>query len=514
MKLLGRLLAVALVVALPWLLVISAGVLWLYERGYLVAWAISAAVLVLLGKLCVYWFNQRSRQQSPAGLQPSADWAPAAEPAWQRVVALSAEVRREDWPWEDPQQWQALLVRVLEAVAREYHPGSQNPVLEVPLTHITKIVELVARDLGEAAAEKLPGSHLLTVNDLAKLSEWAKHAGFASTVAFNLFRIVRFFSGDPTSVLFRELQGKLSGKLFNETAAQAKDYLLDFVVCRAGFYAIELYSGKLVSDPHYVTQQTRRDLAQAGEQSSQPVEPLRMLVIGQVNAGKSSLLNALFGELKSAVDILPTTRQVTPYVLERAGLPQALIFDTVGYDSATSTSDRFAELGDHLLRCDLILLVCSATTAARAGDRQVLDELRGHFSRHADRRLPLIVAVLTHIDQLRPFREWNPPYDLSTPTTDKARQIQAAVTQVAAELELPTDHVVPVCLLPERVYGVDEALLPALLEWLPEASRVKALRCLAAQRTDEQWRQLWHQAASGGRFVLSKAWSALRGDKS
>ena len=59
-------------------------------------------------------------------------------------------------------------------------------------------------------------------------------------------------------------------------------------------------------------------------------EPLRVLVAGQVSAGKSSLVNALGQEVRAAVDALPATRDFTPYSLSRDGLPGALITDSPG----------------------------------------------------------------------------------------------------------------------------------------------------------------------------------------
>src|SRR5207248_7471706 len=54
-------------------------------------------------------------------------------------------------------------------------------------------------------------------------------------------------------------------------------------------------------------------------------EPLRMLILGQVKAGKSSLVNALFGAIRAATDVVPTTAQLTPYVLERADMGVTVI---------------------------------------------------------------------------------------------------------------------------------------------------------------------------------------------
>jgi predicted GTPase len=290
-----------------------------------------------------------------------------------------------------------------------------------------------------------------------------------------------------------------------------KNFVLDFVIRKAGYYAIELYSGNLVLDESFVTRRSSSDAARAaGQAAVLDAEPLRILLIGQVNAGKSSAINALFGDVKTAVDVLPTTRDVTPFVFEREGLGQALIFDTAGYGEAASAKSPFAELEDELLNCDLVLLVCSALTAARQADRGVLEELRLRWQREPNRRPPPVIVILSHIDMLRPFAEWNPPYDLAEPTGAKAQRIAAATTVVAEELQVPPERVIPVCLLPERLYNVEEGLLPAIIECLPEGSRAKALRCLGAYRNEDYWRRLWRQAVSAGNVLVRGAAATIR----
>ena len=516
MKLLTRWTIVAAVLAAPYALVMLAGWWWLYEQGYFVWWAVAAGVLLFAGQWLVEW-SQRGRPSAPSGIGPSPDWAPAAEPAWKKVEELSARVRLENWPLDDPERWWELLRRVLDTIAREYHARSDNPVLEVPVPHLMKVVELVARDLGEASAEKIPGSHLLTVNDLRRLTGLAQSSNKAYNVYYNILRWARICI-NPISGFVREIADQLSGNLIDRTTGDVKGWALDFAVRKAGFYAIELYSGRLVLDDEalrtYVTKQSARDLARAGGSTpadkSREAEPLRMLVLGQVNAGKSSLINALFGDVRTAVDALPTTRGVKPFVYQRQGTPRALIFDTAGYGEAARDVDPFEPLADELLRTDLVLLVCSATTAARQPDRRVLDRLRERFAAQRDRKLPPVIVALTHIDLLRPFAEWAPPYDLSQTVAGKARSVAEATAAVSEELQLPVQQVVPVCLHPERLYNVEEALLPAMMEWLPEAARARALRCLGSYQDEESWRRLWRQTLGAGRLLKQGAAEALR----
>jgi predicted GTPase len=187
-------------------------------------------------------------------------------------------------------------------------------------------------------------------------------------------------------------------------------------------------------------------------------------------------------------------------VLVRDGLEQAIVLDTAGYDVA-EPGQLLRPWMDHLHGCDMVVCVCSAASAAREADRRFLAALRAEFQRNPDRHLPVVMAALTHIDRLRPLQEWNPPYRVDPAEGPKAEQIADAIEAVAADLSLPPADVIPVCLLPERVYNVEEALVPAMLQRLPAAERVKYVRCLRQQRDEQYWHRLWQQTVGAGRVL-------------
>ncbi|MEI2780636.1 MAG: GTP-binding protein HSR1, partial [Candidatus Competibacter sp.] len=188
------------------------------------------------------------------------------------------------------------------------------------------------------------------------------------------------------------------------------------------------------------------------------------------------MINALFGRLVAATDVLPdTTATLTPYRLERDGLDAALIFDAPGCDSPLLDEKTLIKAA---LAADLILWVCAAHRPDRQWDRERLDALRDGYAARPDRRPPPLLVALTHIDQLRPSREWRPPYDLLNPAGVKAANMRAAVEAAAGDLAVPVETVIPVCLAEGRTYNVDDTLWAAILERQDAASRVRFLRCL------------------------------------
>src|SRR5262249_22221731 len=147
---------------------------------------------------------------------------------------------------------------------------------------------------------------------------------------------------------------------------------------------------------------------------------------------------------------------------------------------------------------------------AREPDGRLWGQLRDHFAAQPQLRPPLVIVVLTHVDLLRPPRDWAPPYNVVTPDSPKARSIRGALDVVAMDLQLTPELVVPVCLLPERLYNVEEALVPLLVQVLPEAKCILLLRGLKTWRDQEQWELLWRQARATGRFLWQIGGEVLR----
>ena len=107
---------------------------------------------------------------------------------------------------------------------------------------------------------------------------------------------------------------------------ETQRWLLREYVRKVGYYAIELYSGRLsLADDEPVAKATPvSSTDMGGPPTAGTSEPLRIVVLGRANVGKSSLINALFGRLAAATDVLPdTTMGLTPYRLEREEMTAA-----------------------------------------------------------------------------------------------------------------------------------------------------------------------------------------------
>ena len=201
----------------------------------------------------------------------------------------------------------------------------------------------------------------------------------------------------------------------------------------------------------------------------------------------------------TSTDVLPdTTQALKPFALSREGLIQALIFDSPGCDSSLFDIKQMLTAAGN---ADLILWVSPANRPDRQVERDCLDTLRASQAARMDRHPPPLLIVASHIDQLRPINEWQPPYDLTNRLNIKAVNINAAVRAIATDLAVPVEQVIPVCLLDGKVYNVDDTLWAAILNHQDEALRVRLMRCLDARKRAEDWILLRRQMVGAGRFL-------------
>ena len=486
--------------ALPFAALLPLGAFWLWQVGWLSWWLAAMIACSAAGYGLQYGLLRRDRRLlADTVTAPDPHWSPKAEDAWTTVEQLAEAVKPEDWPLNDGGRLWTLGRNTLDAVARYHHPEQERPLLELTVPHTLLIIERASRDLRATVTDHIPLSHRLTIGDLLRAWRW-KDAARRLVTIYRAGRLVV----NPMDALLSEAWGHLRGQAYGQAWAETQRWLLREYVRKVGYYAIELYSGRLsLADDEpdaKPTPASSADMTRAATATAGAGEPLRIVVLGRANVGKSSLINALFGRLAAATDGLPdTTMGLTPYRLEREGMTAALIFDTPGCDTGLLSEKALREAA---MAADLILWVCAAHHPDRQLDRLRLDALRDGFAERPDRRPSPVLIVVSHIDRLRPPREWRPPYDLLNPQGSKAMNIRAAVEAVAGDLAVPVATVIPVCLVENRTYNVDDALWAALLDQQDEAIKGRFLRCLDQRIREENWVLLRRQLANAGRWIL------------
>jgi hypothetical protein len=493
----------AVVFLIPWLALIGLGGYWVWQQGWLYQGLgiLSANVALVFG--LVRWRSHSAKPLfiEPIDIQPNPNWPDKAELAWRELKSLTERWQTESDLLTDSGKALKLTNEVLTLVARHFHADSKYPVLEFPLPYLLKLIVLVCEDIQHDVLDKIPGSHAVRVGDLLR----AKQAVDALNKFRSVFDVGNWLFNWSGAALAKA-RSLLIGKGLNTVTNEISQRLISAYINKLGYYAIQLYSGQLTLDDivptDALTAASKEDMAESAAHD-QSIEPLRLLVLGQVSSGKSSLINALFGEIKSAEGLLPTTAEITPYLLERDGLQHAIILDSAGYGGLMHGQAPEA-LKQEWAKVDVILIVCNAAQAARQVDTQQLDALRQYFQeQRPNQTLPVIIAVATHCDRLRPVREWNPPYNIQQPDNAKAHSIRQACVAMAQDLNLSLDSIVPVCLAPEKpAYNIEDGLMPLIHEHLNAAQRVRYLRCLRQQQAESYWRQWRKQALQAGRLIF------------
>jgi uncharacterized protein len=433
-------------VALPWASLFALGLYWLWQSGHVLLWAVGAAALGLLAWPASFLVRRRADKEARLALGESAaaarNWSATERGAWDDVLKIADSTPPFSFISVEPL---ILAARsVIDRVAHHFHPEAQAAWARFNLPEFLLLTERVSRHLRREALRQIPGantirfSHLLWVHQ--QNSRYGKIAQTGWQVGFGIWRAIRA-ALNPVQAASQE-----TSSLFVENATRVLSYRLRayatrLFVLEVGRAAIDLYSGRLrLSDEELRVAQTR-DMSPTTE----AVIPIRVVLIGQINAGKSSLINALAQGTRSAVSTLPATAVAAEHLLELKGHPSIVLVDTPGINSANEN-----DMLGHVERSDLVLWVASTTQAARDLDQRLLASYRHWANALLLRRPPSVVLALTHIDELRPASEWTPPYNVTAPQGRKEHAICAAMKAAARALELPLDTIVPVAMPPGR----------------------------------------------------------------
>jgi predicted GTPase len=441
--------------------------------------------------LMASWLVGRPIPRRQAIPPASTKWPDAGQAAWEDVERIAARVASAPPPVGAIAAYQDLALEILDEVGRHFHPASKQPRLELTLVQVIEISERVLRDIRSELIDAMPGGRSLKLAhiDFARRASSFVPSFVHATRASLLVNRIRRWIFTPVNAIAYEAVNLFDASPAAIATRQANKIAADLFVQRVGTYAIQAFSDQASIDLTVVEAITKE-------------KPLRILLLGPLNAGKSSLTNAIFGQERVKRDILPCPGLKEEHVLDRDGAPRAIVLDSDGFGGADDEAAR-KRLFEAIETVDLIIAVTSARQAARQLECQTLDDVRRRFAGSPRRTCPPIIVAATHVDLLR-AQEWNPPYDFLDGDSPKEQSIRQAVDAIATDFQVALDRVIPVSLLPDGGYNVEETFLPVLGAVLPEAERAKFLRVVEQSRSADARDRLGKAIA-----LLTKAGGAI-----
>ena len=260
----------------------------------------------------------------------------------------------------------ALLRSTVEAVARQVHPKAGDPWAQFSLPDGLLLAERLCRDIRRELLSHVPGvramrlSHLLWVQ--RQSGRYGALARIGWRIGYGLWRLTRT-ALHPLQGVVQEVKDMVVQHTEGVLTQRLRSYATRLLIIETGRAAIDLYSGRLALSEEEVRLASASDMA--AFKTSEP-GPVRILLAGQVNAGKSSLLNAMAQQPRVAIGPLPTTAAAEDHAIAVEGHPAVVIVDTPGLGDDKKS---IAALTRYAARCDLVVWVASATQPARGPDR-------------------------------------------------------------------------------------------------------------------------------------------------
>lgn len=526
----------------PVIFLCGVGMYHLYDTGwsYIAYWPM---ILCFLGSyICAWYWTRRPRTPAEAvpdtGERPADYWTDRDREAWKLVEshAVGAGRLSQD-EMLDLQRAAKDAEELALKVSQLYHPGATDPFGHLTLPEVLACGELVTQDMSELVENYVPASHLLSISDWKRARNTAEKVADWYPRVRNIYWLVSaVFNPVKTATQVAMTKAGLA-PVFKQVQQNMILWFHTAYIHRLGRYLIELNSGRLKvgakryrellaqhlvppTDPGAPTDATAPTEPKADPVSTEkpPIPPMSppepnlvsVTVVGPVKAGKSSLVNAILGEQKAAVDVLPLTAGATKYTLRQPGLPTLTIADTAGYGNEGPTDADLAAALVEAKGSDILILATPARSAARRPEVEFLDKLKAAFALLPQLRMPPVLVAITHADLLTPASEWSPPYDWRSGTRPKERNMHEAVAAAREQFAGRALDVIPVAAAPDRVFAVRDDLLPAIAKLLGDGRGVGLLRALHAEGEADRAKRVVKQVLNTGQEVLRALWDSAK----
>lgn len=444
--------AIALWLIIPIITLAGFGIFSVIQHGYVLQFSVVLLILTSLSviPLIIKKKNNKKRKATRAEeytsrdfVTPSLDWSDKEKGIWNRSKREIEELLASNNEWSNID---LHALKVAETVSKQF--GKKE--LEFTIPEGLKLLEEVGCRYRRTLKSIAPGVDVVKISHLKWIYDKNNKHGDKATklgkLGFNLYRAYR--TVNPAAAATTELKNQILSIFTDNLQQNLKQALLQEVAS----VSIDLYSERFsIEDDNVIASEaSSRDI----ENKAVPLEPLRVVVVGQTIVGKSSLINTLIGEFSAEVDALPTDTEIKTYSCKVEGIEELRLVDLPGLDGNSKTESLILS---EMIEADLILWVLKANQSSRQLDSELYAKFKEYYSspKNHSRKHPKIIGVVNQVDKLKPTSEWTPSYDLINPKSAKEKNIVGA-TEFNKGL-FPFEHFIPLA-IPEgkEHFGVSD----------------------------------------------------------
>ncbi|MCK6263666.1 50S ribosome-binding GTPase [Vibrio sp. ZSDE26] len=411
----------------PTLIMSWFGLFLSFKYGYLIELSIalmSVSVCALIPILIIRYRTKKTTLESEDierdFVQASTDWSDNELEIWKSTKQHVNSLLEQD------DEWSSLYdhgVNIVEKVAHHY--GKKE--LEFTVPEGLQLLEEISRRYRSTLIEHVPAIESINVSQIKWLYDAHDKYGdnaLAMAKVANIGRKTYLAYANPIKLINDEIRNKIlmteSSSRYGALQINAKKALLHEVAS----VSLDLYSGRFTVSASKVTASNISEKDTTRE--ARELEPIRVVLVGQTSAGKSSLVNELTSELTMEVDELPSSKGVTTYLMTGLDSDALRVVDLQGLDG---NKDTRRQMLVEMTNADIVLWVLKANQSSRQLDSELKQEFESYYAERANlsKKRPVVLGVLNQIDRLSPLSEWSPPYDLDNPVDDKSKTIFEAL---------------------------------------------------------------------------------------
>lgn len=423
------------IIGFPLVVLVGFGLFAIYQSGYILYFMGMLALSTVVAVIPVYWRRKEVHQASIANLndslvKASTEWGVLDNQVW---LELGEHINQQ---LEQSSEWSDLKEHGLELItltSKQYNKNSSGNELAFSAPELLMLTEEISRRYRHILKTHVPFVDKINLSTLKVLFD----SGDKAKYAWNIYRAYRIFS--PVGWI-AEARGQLLSKAFGRVNKELQIKLKQALLQEVLAVSIDLYSGRFKTDDEIEQSQAA---VKDQQRMAVTLDPLRICLLGQVSAGKSSLINSLTNGMLAEVSKLPSTGGIEVHKCRLEGIDTIHLVDLPGLDGDDKHEKLLLE---QVTNSDLVIWVLKANQPARLLDTRFKNKLDEFYadSKNRSRKQPAIIGVLNQVDGLKPLGEWDPPYDLENVTSEKAENINNALVHNRELLKLD-------CLIPLSV---------------------------------------------------------------